>query len=377
MRFVQNNPWIKGYALFKVLKEKNRWQSWEEWEDDLRYPSDELLDKLFDLHLGELSYHIFVQYFCFQQMENVKKRADKKKVYLKGDIPILLSRDSADVWLNQKLFLLQYAAGSPPDMYSKEGQYWGFPLYNWDESQRTNDIWWRTRIKVAEPFYHLYRIDHIVGFFRIWGIPLGEKANKGHFTLSDPKKWIPQGKRIMLMMLEASSMLPIGEDLGTVPPEVRICLQELGICGTKVMRWERYWDEDKRFIPIKDYIPESMTTVSTHDTEIVPVWWQKNLEDSAEDFAAFKQWPYLPKITYEQEKEILWDSHHTTSLFHINLLQEYLALVPGMSWDNLENEQINIPGVILKRNWSYRFRPSVEEIIANQDLLTLMQNIHL
>jgi 4-alpha-glucanotransferase len=220
----------------------------------------------------------------------------------------------------------------------------------------------------------LYRIDHIVGFFRIWAIPYGLSAKDGHFVPSDSAKWIDHGQRLMLMMLDRCDMLPIGEDLGVVPPEARACLHALGICGTKVMRWERKWKEDKNFIRIEDYPVDSLSTVSTHDSETLQLWWQNNPED-ANLFARFKGWSYNSVLSRGHQYEMLWDSHHSASLFHINLLQEYLALIPGMTWPLLEDERINVPGVCSDRNWTYRFKPSIEELVTNQTLQHLLKEL--
>ncbi len=269
-------------------------------------------------------------------------------------------------------------AGAPPDMYSEKGQNWGFPLYNWAAMEQQGYSWWQQRLEVASQYYHLYRLDHIVGFFRIWGIPHGLEAKAGSFIPLDksPSKaiWVAHGRKILQMMLNFCSMLPIGEDLGTIPPEVRVCMREMGICGTKVMRWERWWDEDRRFLKPEEYIPESMTTVSTHDSEIVELWWQNN-RDEARLYSAFKGWEYFEQLPDAQKKSILWDSHHTSSLFHINLLQEYLSLFPEMAWPNREDERINFPGLVSDKNWTYRFRPSIEKIIADKPLADMMREL--
>jgi 4-alpha-glucanotransferase len=311
-----------------------------------------------------MEFHSFVQYLCFQQLERVKKYAEEHHVWLKGDIPILINRESADVWFHQHLFLLDFAAGAPPDMFNEEGQKWGFPLYNWNAAKEQNYEWWITRLQTAEHFYHLYRIDHIVGFFRIWAIPLHAPAKEGYFYPSEEKEWLPQGEQIMRMMLTNSSMLPIGEDLGVVPPQVRSLLKSLGICGTKVMRWERRWETDQGFIPPETYLPESMTTVSTHDSDTLTLWWQRNKEEAIL-YAGTQGWEYTPELSIQEHADILRQSHHSGSLFHINLLQEYFSLIPGMTWDAPEDERINFPGTVSERNWSYRFRPSIEEIVSH------------
>lgn len=366
-QFVDQHDWLQGYGLFKALKIHRSWQLWEDWDESIRNPSRETYQELVEQFADDIAFHIFLQYLCFQQWREVWKQAEAHHVFLKGDIPILINRESADVWLQRSIFMPELSAGAPPDMYAAEGQNWGFPIYNWGVLENQDYAWWKKRLHVAEELYHIYRIDHIVGFFRIWAIPQGKQGHEGHFEPWDEATWIEHGSKIMLMMLKNSKMLPIGEDLGTVPPPVRARLNELGICGTKVMRWERMWNEDKRFIPYAYYPVASLTTVSTHDSETLQQWWRNN-EQEARAFAEFKSWDYQPELSLERHKQILRDSNHTASLFHINLLQEYLAQVPNMTWPLLEDERINIPGVISDRNWSYRFKPSIEAITTSAPL---------
>ncbi len=372
--FINSNPWLLGYALFRSIKEKNRWTNWETWPETLKNISIPSYQALLSEFADENFVHMAVQYFCFKQMEEAKKHATSKGVMLKGDVPILIGRDSADVWVNRSLFRMEYSAGAPPDMYNQDGQSWGFPIYNWKDMEARQFQWWKERLQTTSHCYHLYRLDHIVGFFRIWAIPLGKTAKEGKFTPSDESIWIEHGRKILKMMLENCPLLPIGEDLGTVPPAVRVCLKELGICGTKVMRWERLWTGDRSFIKKENYPIESMTTLSTHDSETLQQWWHDYPEE-ATAFANFKKWSYTPKLSIAQRKEILTDSHHTGSLFHINLLQEYLALFPDMIWQKTDDERINIPGKVLKTNWTYRFKPSLEEMMAHEGLAKAFKEI--
>ena len=156
---------------------------------------------------------------------------------------------------------------------------------------------------------------------------------------------------------------------------VRQSLRRLGISGTKVQRWERYWHQKGQpYIGACDYLPESMTTVSTHDSETLQQWWQRQ-EDERTAIARHKGWEPTPALSSEQHLALLHDSHYGSSLFHINLLQEYLALVPGLTYDNIDDERINVPGVRSTKNWRYRFRPSVEEIVNNEPLRRLFQEL--
>jgi 4-alpha-glucanotransferase len=369
--FIEKNSWVVPYALFKVLKEKLEHNPWTSWPEELKIPN---YKALLEKYHHEMLFYMVLQYLCHVQLVHVKHYANQSDILLQGDIPILVSDDSVDVWLQPEIFDMNVSAGAPPDAFNAEGQYWNFPIFNWDNVKKENYDWWKVRLGAADKYYDLYRIDHVVGFFRIWAVPLHKPAKEGKFVPENPALWLPQGKEILEMMLATSEMLPIAEDLGQIPPSVRACLLEMGICGTKVVRWERKYEDGGGFIPYAEYPAVSMTTVSTHDSETLQLWWQEFPED-AKAFAAFKNWTYSPDLTQAQRLEMLSDAHHTPSLFHINLLQEYLALFPELVWPNPADERINIPGKILPTNWTYRFRLSVEEIISHVKLKQAIKQI--
>ncbi len=375
LKFVTDNPWVEPYALFKTLRERFQYDSWFEWPVELRSPETKEYTLLIKEEWEELCFYVLLQHLCYLQMRTVYEHAGENGVLLMGDIPILISPDSVDVWHEPHLFDLTLQAGAPPDFYIPEGQNWGFPLFKWDEMKKDHYAWWKRRLSWASNFYNLYRIDHAVGFFRIWGVPKGETPREGQFVPEDEALWGPLGKHLLEMMLNSAPMLPIAEDLGTIPPVTHTILGELGICGTKVLRWEKDKDKNSSFIPLQDYPEVSLTTVSTHDTETLSLWWRDTPEE-AKAYARFKNWNYTPELTREQRRQILWDSHHTKSLFHVNLLQEYLAAFPELVWPNPEEERINIPGKVLPSNWTYRFRPSVEEIAGHADFARFMREIH-
>lgn len=373
--FLQTHDWLQPYALFKALKENQFWKEWEDWPTSLKSPSQTTYDQLLIEHGQAMQFHEMCQYLCFKQMQEVKETAEREGVFLKGDIPILISRDSADVWHNRHLFLMNFSAGAPPDMYVREGQDWGFPTYDWEALQRSDYAWWRERLSLASHLYHLYRIDHIVGFYRIWTIPSGHTPKEGSFLPADESVWIDHGHKLMEMMLEsAPHLLPIGEDLGTVPDTVKEDLASLGICGTKMMRWERDFAPGGSFYPPKEYTPVSMTTVSTHDSDTLQLWW-RHYPKEARLFSKFKGWDYRPFLSLDRHKEILEEAHTSGSLFHINLIQEYLALFPELVSPHLGDERINIPGKILDTNWTYRCVPSVEQLLAHTKLKKAIREI--
>jgi 4-alpha-glucanotransferase len=372
--FVEGQHWLRDYSLFKTLKNVHHGQLWEMWPTELRERDPSALAAVEKRYVNEIQYHEFLQYLCAQQLQAVKEHATKAKVFLKGDLPILIGRESADFWAYRHLFEWELAAGAPPDMYAPQGQKWGFPLPNWEAMEAEGHRWWHERLAVASHYYHIYRIDHVVGFFRLFAIPHDKTPKEGFLLPHDESLWIKQGQHLLEMLIQSSPMLPIGEDLGVIPNGVRECLKHLGICGTKVMRWERDWEGSGDFIPLNNYAMESMTTVSTHDSETLAGWWLSHPED-ARRLCRARHWHYFPHLSRDHRIEILHASHHSGSLFHINLLQEYLALFPDWVSSAPQEERINIPGLVSEHNWSYRYRPTVEQIVTHEPLAEAMATL--
>jgi 4-alpha-glucanotransferase len=191
--WISANPWIKPYALFCILKEKNGGASWIEWKK-FKEVSEKDIESAWKEKAGksDLVFHAWLQMRLEEQLSAAARELDSLGVLLKGDIPIMMSEDSADVWAYPGLFIRGLRAGAPPDMYSPIGQNWGFPIYNWEEQAKTGYAWWKQRLRRAELFYHAYRIDHVLGFFRIWAIPEHEKQGVlGYFR---PSRYISRGE---------------------------------------------------------------------------------------------------------------------------------------------------------------------------------------
>jgi 4-alpha-glucanotransferase len=131
---------------------------------------------------------------------------------------------------------------------------------------------------------------------------------------------------------------------------------------------------DAHFIDLLRYNPVSMTTVSTHDSDTLEIWWTDDPRES-KPYAKSKGWSWGSRLTQKQRKEILWDSHHSSSLFHINLIGEYLALFDELVWDDPQDERINFPGTVSDRNWTYRICPSIEKLTAHQPLKEMIRKI--
>lgn len=345
--FVELNPWLHSYAAFK--RSKNR-------------------------HIQKNDYYFVQQYLAFNQMMEVKSCALEHQVELMGDIPILISKESDIAAAHPEYFHFDMEAGAPPDQYNHEGQKWGFPLYNWDALKSDDYIFWKERLRQAAQFFSSYRIDHIVGFFRIWGVKPGDPPRMGSFYPPQESVWIDHGREILQMMLKASYMTPIGEDLGTIPNGVREMLHTLAIPGTKVIRWERRWHTTREYIPFDEYPELSLTTVSTHDSELLREWWEKCFEE-VHNFCNFLGWEPSEKLSASQLEEILRLSHQTKSRYTINLLTEYLSLVPELRYSDPLDDRINRPGTVDDKNWTYRMKPYLEDMTKNTQLEAHLEKI--
>lgn len=171
--YAEQKHWLAPYAVYLVLRDKyetsdiNCWDKYQnfriEWIEEFDNPQHESYEKL--------QYTYFMQYHLYTQLKEVSDYANSKGVVLKGDLPIGIGLHSADAWTNPEFFHISCQAGAPPDDFATEGQNWGFPTYNWENIQKDDFSWWKNRLHYMSHFFQAYRIDHILGFFRIWSIP--------------------------------------------------------------------------------------------------------------------------------------------------------------------------------------------------------------
>lgn len=170
--FLKDNLyWLEPYAAWCVLRDLNHTCDTSRWGDFAVYEKN-AVENFINTHREEIGYYYFVQYHLDRQLRAVRDYAHSRGVVLKGDIPIGVGRDSVDAWKDSRLFNMDCQAGAPPDDFSVLGQNWGFPTYNWEEMASDGFAWWRNRFGKMADFFDAYRIDHILGFFRIWQIPM-------------------------------------------------------------------------------------------------------------------------------------------------------------------------------------------------------------
>ncbi len=188
--FYKNNKhWLLPYASFCFLRDKFGTSDYSQWKTNSVFNKKEI-EKLADKNSAaqkEIAFHYFVQYHLHTQLKEAADYAHKKGVVLKGDIAIGVYRYGCDTWVDPNLFNMDWQAGAPPDDFAVKGQNWGFPTYNWKKMQHDHFDWWRKRFEQMSNYFDAFRIDHILGFFRIWSIPAHAiEGILGHFVPAIP-----------------------------------------------------------------------------------------------------------------------------------------------------------------------------------------------
>ena len=187
--FNENKTWLVPYAAFSFLRDKYETSNVGKWEEFSVFNLAQI-KKLTDpssKHYRKIIFHYFIQYHLHLQLKQAHEYANKKGILLKGDIAIGVNRNGVDAWMEPSLYNLDMQAGAPPDDFAIKGQNWGFPTYNWKTMKKDHYAWWKQRFAQMSNYFDAFRIDHILGFFRIWSIPIGSvEGIMGRFVPAIP-----------------------------------------------------------------------------------------------------------------------------------------------------------------------------------------------
>lgn len=268
----KNGKWLPDYALFMALKFEHGGRAWQEWERPLRVRSPRAIKaKRIEL-ADQIDFWTFVQYKFFEQFALMKAYANKNGIKIIGDIPIYVAADSADVWANPKLFLLDEdlkpidVAGCPPDYFSKTGQLWGNPLYRWEVMEQDGYKWWINRILGAGKTYDIVRIDHFRGFESYYAIPASAKT-------AQTGEWRKGPDIALFEKLNKQKHIPqiIAEDLGLITEPVHELLRASGYPGMKVLQFAFNAGQDNAYLP-HNYEKNCICYTGTHDNDTIEGW---------------------------------------------------------------------------------------------------------
>ena len=231
--------WLDDYALFRALHRRYGERAWTEWPEPMRTRQPAALESARVDLAGDIVFRQYLQWVAGDQWGQARDGAGE--VALFGDLPFMVSGDSADVWARQDEFRLDASVGVPPDAFSENGQDWALPVYRWDVLAERDFDWLRNRARRNADLFDGYRVDHLVGFYRTYLPPAdtGEPA----FVPADEASQLALGEQVLAVFREPGTEI-VAEDLGIVPDFVRASLARLDVPGYRVFRWERRWDED-------------------------------------------------------------------------------------------------------------------------------------
>lgn len=183
-QFVETNSWLKTYAAFCIFRDRYNTARFSDWGENAKF-SEKVADEM--AKTDEAQFIFYIQYLLHLQLKRAAEHARQLGIAIMGDMPIGVSKDSAEAWENPKLFNLDCQTGTIPDNINRNGQNWGFPTYNWYEMEKDDYRWWHERLQHNQQYFSALRIDHVLGFFRVWEIP-DENIDglRGHFSPSIP-----------------------------------------------------------------------------------------------------------------------------------------------------------------------------------------------
>jgi 4-alpha-glucanotransferase len=308
--------WLDDYCIFRhLMDQEGGSESWDLWSINYNKPelarqwvNDRGSKRGADLE-KELAFFAWVQWVAFSQWRDLRTYAQDQDVQLMGDVPIGISYYSADVFFEPQWFDLKWSGGAPPERVFKDdafavkwGQNWGVPLYRWDVLEQDNFNWWRRRIDKLTDVFHVFRIDHILGFYRIYAFPWRPQRNAEFLPLDEHEArrrtggplpgFMPRpddtkahkaanladgDKYLRAVQDAAGENAVVGEDLGAVPDYVRPHLHKLGIAGFKICHWEVTRDKHgvEHPIPGTKYEECSFATYATHDHPSMAAMWEE------------------------------------------------------------------------------------------------------
>ena len=329
-KFIKENPHLEKFCEFMALKEANNQSAWYDWTD-------------FNINDDVLFTWKFIQFKFFKQWSEIKKYANERGIKIIGDIPIYVSLDSADVWANKDMFMLDEknmptcVAGVPPDYFSADGQLWGNPLYNWDKMRFEDYKWWKDRMMHSFKMFDGVRIDHFRAIDSYWCVPASAKTAKDGQWKKGP------GMELIEKIYEVKGdNFVIAEDLGEINDDVIKLVKDSGFPGMRVFQFGFFGDDDNPHKP-HNYPNNCIAYTGTHDNNtLLGYLWE--LDENAKrymlDYCGYTDANW--EAGYDSILRTIFASHAGTVILPIQDLLGYGS-----------DTRLNIPGKA-DGNWQFR-----------------------
>lgn len=346
--------WLDDYALFRTLDSlyEGNQQGWQNWPEKLALRDPQALQNINLAYSKDIQFWKFCQWCFHEQWFKLKKYALDNGIKIIGDVPIFVSLNSADVWMQPDLFLLNqqgnptFISGVPPDKFSETGQRWGNPLYNWQIIAANNYRWWEDRLKHMMSLYDFVRIDHFRGFEAYWKIPAdSQTALVGKWEKGPGSAFFNAMKKAL------GSLNFIAEDLGIITTDVINLRKAFHLPGMRILQFAFDHNPNNLYLP-HNYEPDTVVYTGTHDNNTTRGWWNE-LSEQERDYAR--------RYLSVSGDWIHWDMIRTALASIANY-----AIFPMQDILGLDaNYRMNKPGVA-SGSWEWRFSwDQVEDWHAN------------
>ena len=275
--------WLIPFCEYMTVKECFDLKSWTEWAEPYRNYQSKEVESLLEQEADKIYYHQVTQYWFYQQWLSLKTYANEHNIQIIGDMPIYVAMDSVEMWQDGQMFKTDEAglptalAGTPPDQFTSDGQFWGNPIYDWDFMAEDGYAWWIRRIEASFELYDVLRIDHFRGFESYWEVPAGAKTAAEGYWVKGP------GMKLFDALNNALGTLPIiAEDLGFMTQEVIDMRHATGYPGMKILQFGFNGQGDSTDLP-HHYPAHSVAYVGTHDNETARGWWEDSTNQAQRD----------------------------------------------------------------------------------------------
>src|SRR5437764_1403370 len=387
-------------------------EMWDEWKREHRDPQTahswlaEQSPKMRAQFSARERFFCYAQWIADEQWRELRKFAEENGVALMGDIPFGVSYYSADVFAERNIFHLDWSGGAPPETYFKDdqftikwGQNWGIPVYNWPAMRAQDFAWWRQRVRGVKRIFQIFRIDHVLGFYRIYAFPWRPNRNAEFLPLTQAQMlektrgrfphFAPRNDEsaencaankqegeeyLQVVLAESGATRVVGEDLGTVPKYVRPNLRSLGIAGFKIPQWEFLHGQ---MTPGSHFERLSVTTYATHDHKPIRQLWAEAVDKKSpvhaqalEDVRKIAQFASItPREGLEYEGDfypaIMNALFHSISWIAIVMITDLLA----------RKDRFNVPGTAAATNWARRLPKTIAQMRESRTIRQRMKVI--
>ncbi len=346
--FVQaQRYWLDDFALYTVLKSAHGGRGWNEWPQAFKTRNQKALEEFVLKHGPAVQRQKFIQYLFFLQWGRLKSYANSRGVAIIGDIPIYVNYDSVEVWRHPSYFKidghgrLKFVSGCPPDYFSRTGQRWGNPVYDWAKLKKAKYSWWVERIGHALAMFDYLRIDHFRGFLGFWQIPAHEK-------LAVFGRWVKgPGAPFFKFLAKRFEHLPIiAEDLGEITPDVPALMKKFGFPGMRVLLFAFDGDIDTNPHVPAHYPLHCVAYTGTHDNNTVQGWFHQEAKP-------------FEKANIARVLRMKFTPHnlHWTMIESLMRSKAEDVIIP--MWDFLglkQDGRMNTPATKV-HNWQWRLKP--------------------